>query len=158
MAGGAGTAGVVAGTAGASIAAIGAAIPGQASKKGKIVAQSLFAASAAANAIPVAGQFVSAGLAIAGLFTKLFAGKRKRKREEREAARKKQLATASNAIKAGAQADISGGIGQGSGRGPAGTTAPLQGPAVPAFSSYGGGPAPSIQPAQQVINSSLGFK
>ena len=44
-------------------------------------ASSLFTASSAANAIPVAGQFVSAGLAIAGLFTKIFAGKRKEKKE-----------------------------------------------------------------------------
>lgn len=147
-----------AGAAGGLIAGVGGMVPGSGGKGANIAAQSLFTASAAANAIPVAGQFVSAGLAIAGLFTKIFAGRRKKKKE---AARKKQQEDkqrASGAIKAGVQADSAGGLGQAQGPQSIAGTAPLQAPATPTFSTYGGGTAPSIQPAQQVLQSSLGFK
>lgn len=62
--------------------------PGQGAQ---VAAQTLFTAASAANAIPVAGQFVSAGLAIAGLFTKLFGGKRKAKRAAAREKRTREL-------------------------------------------------------------------
>ena len=47
----------------------------------------VFSAAAAANAVPVAGQIASAGLAVAGLLTKIFVGRRQAKKE---AAREKE--------------------------------------------------------------------
>lgn len=150
---GMGAGGAAAGAAGGAIAAIGGGIAPQ-TQKANIAAQSLFGASAAANAIPVAGQFVSAGLAIAGLFVKIFAGKKKKKREERRIAKEKEIARSSDAIKAGTQSGGSGGVGIGSGQSPQGATAPVSGPAVPSFSSWGGGSAP---PVQQALNNKTGI-
>lgn len=123
-------------------------------KGADIAAQSLFTAASAANAIPVAGQFVSAGLAIAGLFTKIFGGRRQAKKEAARKAREARVDTAKAATVG--QADAGGGMGQlGSGTI---TTAPVQAPQAPAFNSYGGGSAPTIQPVQQALNSSIGLK
>ena len=127
----------------------------QAEQRGQIASQSLFAASSAANAIPVAGQFVSAGLAIAGLFTKLFAGKRKKKKEAGQQEQQDRLDKAASATQV--QATGGGGPGLGNAQGPVGATAPIQPPSVPSFSSWGGGSAPSVQPTQQVLNNKLGF-
>lgn len=128
--------------------------PGQGAQ---VAAQSLFSASAAVNAIPVAGQFASVGLAIAGLFTKIFGGRRKKKREEERQGQQARKASASTAIKATASQAGSGGVGVG-GQQPVGATAPVSGPASPSFSSFGGGSAPSVQPTQQVLNNSIGIK
>ena len=124
-----------------------------------VAAQSLFSASAAANAIPVAGQFVSAGLAIAGLFVKIFAGRKKKKREEAKARQEKKMSEASTAVKAGTQSGGSGGVGTGDERSTAmaGQLAPVSGPAAQSFGSWGGGAAPSVQPTQQVINNKIGI-
>ena len=100
---------------------------------------------------------VSAGLAIAGMFVKIFAGKKQKKREEARKAQEKKLSKASDAIKAGTQSDASGGVGIGEGKGPVGVSAPVSGPAVPSFSSWGGGSSPSVQPVQAAINNKLGF-
>lgn len=62
--------------------------PGQGAQ---IAAQTLFSASAAANAIPVAGQFASAGLAIVGGLVKAFGGRRRAKREEAKRQREAKL-------------------------------------------------------------------
>jgi hypothetical protein len=150
------TGGDVAGAAAGGIAA-GAGFVEANSKKANIAAQSLFTAASAANAIPVAGQFVSAGLAIAGLFTKIFAGRKKKKREEARKAQEKKMSTATDAVKAGTQSGASGGIGTGSEGGAPGSVAPVSGPAAPSFSSWGGGSAPSVQPAQAALNNKLGF-
>jgi hypothetical protein len=128
------------------------------SKKGAVAAQSLFTAASAANAIPVAGQFVSAGLAIAGLFVKIFAGRKKKKREEAKRKREEKLSRASDAVKSATQSGGAGGVGTGQeGAGAVGTVAPVSGPAVPSFSSWGGGSAPAVQPAQAALNNKLGI-
>ena len=123
--------------------------PGQGAQ---IAAQSLFTAASAANAIPVAGQFVSAGLAIAGLFTKLFGGKRKAKRAAERRKLQERQAKASEAVTA-----QSGAVGAGSSA-QQGTvqnvTAPPTVSSAPAFNSWGGGSAP---PVQQAINSYTGM-
>jgi hypothetical protein len=125
-------------------------------KKADIASQSIFAAASAANAIPVAGQFVSAGLAIAGMFVKIFAGRKAKRKKEAAAREKKKMSAASTAVKAGAQSGGGGGVGIGEGKGPVGATAPVGGPASPTFSSWGGGAAPSVQPTQQALNNRLG--
>ena len=127
--------------------------PGQGAQ---VAAQSLFTASAAVNAIPVAGQFASAGLALAGVFTKIFGGRR-RKRKEQERAEKQRKTDAAKAA-ASTQAQSAAAQGVGLSGGPVGTTAPVSGPDVPSFSSYGGGQAPSVQPTQQALVNSIGFK
>jgi hypothetical protein len=126
-------------------------------QKANVAAQSLFTAASAANAIPVAGQFVSAGLAIAGLFVKIFAGRKKKRREAREKAQREKMSKATTAIKAGTQSQGGGGVGIGEGKGPVGSTAPVSGPALPSFSSWGGGSAPSVQPVQQALNNKTGM-
>jgi len=125
-------------------------------KGAEIAAQTLFTASAAANAIPVAGVFVSAGLAIAGLLTKLFGGKRQKKRaEEREA--RQRVVDQNKAYFQPGQSSTSGGIGVSSGQ-QIGSTAPVAQASTPVFNSYGGGSAPTVQPVQQVVNSYTGMK
>jgi hypothetical protein len=148
--------GSAAGAAGGIAAGIGGMFEAN-TPKANIAAQSLFTAASAANAIPVAGQFVSAGLAIAGMFVKIFAGKKKKKQEERAAKEKKSMSQASTAVKAGTQSGGSGGVGIGEGQGPVGTTAPVSGPAAPSFSSWGGGSAPAVQPVQQALNNKIGI-
>jgi hypothetical protein len=127
------------------------------SKGGEIAAQTLFMASSAANAIPVAGQFVSAGLAIAGLFVKIFAGKKAKKAKEAKAKREKALSTATDAVQATRKAGVGAGVGLGSGSAPVGSTAPVSGPDAPSFSTWGGGSAPSVQPVQQALNNKVGI-
>jgi len=144
------------GIASGGIAAIAGMVPSKGGKGAQIAAQSLFTAASAANAIPVAGQFVSAGLAIAGLFTKIFGGQRKEKRRKRREARAERLAKASEASPM--QSGGAGGVGLAQSGQSQIATAPVAPPIQPAFSSYGGGAAPSVQPTQQAINSSLGFK
>ncbi|MHC4933176.1 MAG: hypothetical protein ACYTGV_13400 [Planctomycetota bacterium] len=122
----------------------------------QVAAQTLFQASAAANAIPVAGQFVSAGLAIAGLFTKIFGGRRRRKRREAQERRNK-AAQESKAKQQGFMKPAAGGAAVG-GRvntGQAMGLAPVQAPQAASFSSWGGGTAPSVQPTQQALNNSI---
>jgi hypothetical protein len=152
------TGGNAAGAIGGGIAGIAGGIQAN-TKAANVAAQSIFTASSAANAIPVAGQFVSAGLAIAGLFVKIFAGRKKKRREEREAAQRKKTAQASDAVKAGTQSGGSAGVGtgqEGAGAAVAGSVAPVSGPAAPSFSSWGGGSAPSVQPVQQALNNKIG--
>jgi hypothetical protein len=146
-----------AGAAGGVVSGIADFMPQGGGKGAAIATQSLFTAASAANAIPVAGQFVSAGLAIAGLFVKMFAGKKKKKREEAARKQATKMSAASTAVKAGSQSGAAGGVGTGSGQGPVGATAPVSGPAAPSFSSWGGGSAPSVQPVQAAINNKLGF-
>ncbi|MDH3954189.1 MAG: hypothetical protein OEV03_08230 [Gammaproteobacteria bacterium] len=126
--------------------------PGQGAQ---VAAQSLFTAASAANAIPVAGQFVSAGLAIAGLFTKIFGGRRRKKKAER-AEKERQRQDANKQNFAGGQSSAAGGVGIGSGQ-QVGSTAPVHQASTPAFNSYGGGNAPTVQPVQQVVNSYTGM-
>lgn len=121
----------------------------------QIAAQSLFTAASAANAVPVAGTFVSAGLALAGLFAKIFGGRRRKKREEAAQKRKEQLASAASLSTAQQRAPSGPGIAPPA---PIGTSAPVVPSATPSFSSFGGGQAPSVQPAQQALNNTLGLK
>ena len=130
-------------------------------------AGSIFATAAAANAIPVAGQFVSAGLAIAGMFIKIFAGRRQKKRAEEAARRAAEAAKRkAKAQKDHDRARAAKGTGvQGSGEVGAQqaqqslqTTAPVTAPQQTSFTSWGGGSAPSVQPTQQVLNNQLGMK
>lgn len=129
--------------------------PGQGAQ---VAAQSLFTASAAANAIPVAGQFVSAGLAIAGLFAKIFGGRRRKKRAEAERKRRELAEKRKQAFreKQGPQsAGGGGGPGQANASGPIQGTAPVTAPLTSSFSSFGGGQAPTVQPTQQVLNNTV---
>jgi len=151
------TGGNAAGAVGGGIAAIGGMVEAN-TQKANTAATSLFTAASAANAIPVAGQFVSAGLAIAGLFVKIFAGKKKKRQEEARKKREEKLSRSSDAIKSATQSGGAGGVGTGQeGAGAVGTVAQVSGPAVPSFSSWGGGSAPSVQPAQAAINNKLGL-
>lgn len=123
-------------------------------KGGQIAAQSLFSASAAVNAIPVAGQFASAALAIAGMLTKIFAGKRKAKKRKGQEAESRKQAKAQEAVQPTFEGVSGTGLPQTADSQI--TTAPAVTPETPAFSSYGGGPAPSVQ--QQTISKAIGFK
>jgi hypothetical protein len=126
--------------------------------KSEVAAQSLFTAASAANAIPVAGQFVSAGLAIAGMFVKIFGGRKAKKRAEAKRKKELKLGAAKSAISSGVQqTGASKGMGQGQANAPIGSTAPVDQPQNPSFSSWGGGSAPSVQPVQQALNNKLGL-
>lgn len=123
-----------------------------AERKSKAAAQGIFAASAAVNAIPIAGQFASAGLAIAGLFVKLFGGRRQRKREEAalRAQEKRHTveqrggnAPSAPAVQGGQQAQTS-----------IVPTTNFQGPPTPSFQG-GGGQEPTISPTQQALNNRM---
>jgi hypothetical protein len=139
---------------------------GDKARKGAIAAEviggagSVFAAAAAANAIPVAGQFVSAGLAIAGLLTKIFVGRKQKKKEEAKKKKDTQESTAADKLNA------SGG-GEGGGVGLAKTSesqissAPVAPAIQPKFSTYGNAPgqqAPAVQPTQQALNNQMGIQ
>lgn len=156
--------GTASGAAGAGIASglastVAQAVPNNSiGRGGQIAAQSLFTAAAAANVVPVFGQFASAGLAIAGLLTKIFAGKKKKKQERAATAKRVKTEAASRAVQQGAQSDTRGSIGQSSGQGPQQIAAPVGMPGVPGFSGYGGNQSPSVQPTQQVLHSSIGMK
>ena len=108
-------------------------------------AMSIFTAAAAANAIPVGGQIAAAGLAIAGLLTKIFVGRKMRKKEREKKAQESRDQKAQAAAKTQVQATRSAGIGL-AGDAPVGTTAPVKPPETPSFSTYGGGNAPTVQP------------
>lgn len=149
--------GVGAGAAAGGITAIAGMLPSQGGKGANIAAQSLFTASAAANAIPVAGQFASAGLAIAGLLVKVFGGKRKAKKRRKAAEIRGRQDKASAAAASSMQSSGAGGMGLAQGAQSQISTAPVAPAVQPAFSSYGGGTAPSVQPTQQAINGSIGI-
>jgi hypothetical protein len=121
----------------------------------QIASQSLFQASAVANAIPVAGQFAAAGLAIAGLFTKIFGGRRRAKKEAGERQEQQRQDKAKQSF--GAAPAVGGQVaGQGQVQQTAQqVTAPVEAGQTPAFSSYGGGSAP---PVQQALNNYTGLK
>ena len=124
----------------------------------QIAAQSLFTAASAANAIPVAGQFVSAGLAIAGLFTKIFGGRRRRKKAEEARRREQERLTEHNARKGAMHQGPSSGATVGSGAQPGQTiskTIQSSAPDSASFNTWGGGQAPSVH--QQVLNNKLGL-
>jgi hypothetical protein len=138
------------------------AVSAKKTKNGAIAAEvmggvgSVFAAAASANAIPVAGQFISAGLAIAGLLTKIFVG---RKHKKKAAAKKKINDRQDKAAAAtSAQSTQGGGMGLSQRGGSQMATAPVAPQIQPRFSSFGGGSAPSIQPTQQALNASLGIR
>lgn len=122
--------------------------------KAQKAAQGLFTASAAANAIPVFGQFASAGLAIAGLFTKIFGGRKAKKKAAERKAQEKKLEQAKGAVNP--QANSSSGPGLAPSEPQAGT-AVVNRAETPSFSSWGGGDSPSVQPTQQAINNRLGM-
>lgn len=112
-------------------------------------ATGIAAAAGAANAVPIAGQIASAALGVAALFIKIFAGRRKRRRERARMRRRESLAQASMNIKAGMAFDQKGGVGLGSQGGPVGTTAPVWSPSSPAFSGWEGGSQEPVQPSNQ---------
>lgn len=130
-------------------------------KGGEIAAQTLFTAASAANAIPVAGQFASMGLAIAGLFTKLFAGKRKEKRGR--AARQQETRSNQSAeiLKgAGRAAGAAATSGTSTGRipdSPVGATAPVAPTPQPSYSGWDARKQPTLEPTQQAVKSSIGI-
>jgi hypothetical protein len=80
-----------------------------------IAAQTLGTAAAAANAVPVFGQFASIGLGIASAFTKLFGnieGPRKKKRKRAREARQRMVGAQRRLAGMGAAAGVAGGAGQ----------------------------------------------
>lgn len=124
----------------------------------EVASKTLFTAASAANAIPVAGQFVSAGLAIAGLFTKIFGGRRRRKRAAEQAARDEASMNAKGKMQGFSNATsatntVGGSVNSGQA---AGAHAPITQPQAASFNSWGGGSAPSVQ--QSAINSAIGMK
>lgn len=131
-------------------------------KGGEIAAQTLFTAASAANAIPVAGQFASMGLALAGMFTKMFAGKRKEKRGRAAKQEKKRTGQSQDILQgagraAGAAAGGSGTIG---GRVPdqaIGNTAPVAPVPQPSYSGWDARKQPSLEPTEQAVKSSIGM-
>ena len=124
----------------------------------EVAAKTLFTAASAVNAIPVFGQFASAGLAIAGLFTKIFGGRKRRKREAEKrkrdelsmAAKSKQQGFSKGAGAGGAQ--VGGGVNMGQGLG---ANAPVTAPQSASFNYNGGGATSTVQPTQQVISNSV---
>lgn len=119
------------------------------------VASSIFTAAAASNAIPIAGQFAAAGLALAGLLTKIFVGRKQKKKKEAAEAEEKRMDQMKTSFTA--QGGGGGGIGLSGGQSQQ-STAPVARPQAPSFSSWGGGSAPSMQPSQQALNNSIGLK
>ncbi len=117
-------------------------------------AAGIFTAAAAANAIPVAGQFISAGLALAGMFIKIFAGRKAKKKAEKRAKesshRDKIEGTVSDNVP---KAPSAGGVPQQSIL--PGATVQAQAPSTPMFQG-GGGTEPSTV-TQQALNNRLGF-
>lgn len=110
----------------------------------------IMAAAGAANAVPVAGQAAAAALALAGILTKVFVGKRQAKRQQaQEAAMRRQEAnkrdvkpqpTQNLAVQGGAQTDQQ-----------IQTTAPVQAPQAPTLQYNDGGQQPTIQPPPQEL-------
>lgn len=85
------------------------------SRGGDIASSTLLTASAAANAVPVWGQFASAGLAIAGGLAKIFGnidGPRKKKKRRAQQARTKMQSRNQGLAQRGAQAGTQGAGGQ----------------------------------------------
>jgi len=132
-----------------------------AARRGDAASKGLFAAATAVNAIPIAGQFAAAGLAIAGLFTKLFAGKRQAKKEKKRQAERDRLAKlgslqAEKGAAVGAPA-IVGGAGAQGGQPISATMAPSA-PDATSFQTWGGGNEPTVvSPAQQAVNNKIGL-
>lgn len=120
------------------------------------IASSIFAASAGLNAVPIAGQFASAGLALAGLLTKIFVGRRQKKKAKRREKEEARIDTASDAIQGSAQSDSAGGIGLPSNQ-PVGKTAPVNPPTTTSYASWGGGTAPTTQPTQKALSGAMGI-
>ena len=118
-------------------------------------ATSIFTAAAASNAIPIAGQFVAVGLALAGLFTKIFTAKKAKKKEMAAAKRKEALGDVASKVNPQANRSSGPGLAPDS---PVGTTAPVTPPQTPSYSTWGGGVSPSIQPTQAALNNSIGIK
>jgi len=80
-----------------------------------IAAQTLGTAAAAANAVPVFGQFASIGLGIASAFTKMFGdidGPRKKKKRRAQEARNRMIAHQRRLGAMGAAAGMAGAGGQ----------------------------------------------
>jgi len=110
----------------------------------------IMAAAGAANAVPIAGQVASAALAVAGILTKVFVGKRQaREQRNREAQMRRTEAnrqdvkpqpTQNLAVQGGAQADQQ-----------IQTTAPVQAPQAPTLQYNDGGQQPTIQPPPQEL-------
>jgi hypothetical protein len=127
----------------------------QATARSEAAAQTLFTAASAATAIPVAGVFVGAGLAIAGLFTKIFGGRKKRKREEaaRKAAEKRANMLSNYEKSTITQGDerTTGGAGVEKSILPGGARVPS--PPTPTFKGGGG-----TEPTVAAVHNAIGLK
>jgi hypothetical protein len=106
----------------------------------------VFAAAAAANAVPVAGQIASAAIALGGLLAKIFVGRKQKKREAARRKREAQKATARARVqpKAVTQLATLGGAQPQQSIQPARTAAVPQVNA-PSTSFGGVGPQPTVQ-------------
>lgn len=142
------------GMASGMISSVAGMVPGTESKKAQIAAKTLFTAASAANAIPVAGQFVSAGLAIAGLFVKMFGGKKKAAAAKKKKEAKARLSEQVQGMKRnpGAEGAVTGGA---MAQKPIGTTAPVDPAQQASFTGWNGAKEPGVH--QQALNSSIGL-
>lgn len=125
-----------------------------AEEKSQRAAKGLFTAASAANAVPVFGQFASAGLAIAGLFVKMFGGKKQAKKAKKKAAQEGREADALAKQKMAP----GGNPGAAQAQQPVGTTAPVAPPHQSSFTAWGGGSQPNVNqdPTQQALNNKMG--
>lgn len=121
----------------------------------------IFAAAAGLNAVPVAGQIVGAALALAGILTKIFMGKRQKKK--REAAEKRQTERDRQSTEFTQQREVGANSGlqaQAEGESLVGKTAPVTQPDAPSYGNWGVDRIAAVQttsPAQQAVNNSIGI-
>ena len=104
------------------------------------------AAAGAANAVPIAGQVAAAGLAVAALFTKIFAGRRRARGEEARRKEQRRQDAFSTAARQQGQFGQGNTLGAAPSQSQQGLT-PLPQPTHPSFSAWDNRPAP--QPMQQ---------
>lgn len=110
----------------------------------------IFAAAGAANAVPIAGQVAAGVLALGGVLTKIFMGKkqaRERRRLEAETRRKdanirdvRPQPTENLAVQGGVPTDQRLQV-----------TAPVQPPQAPVLQYNDGGQQPTMQPPQELV-------
>jgi hypothetical protein len=115
------------------------------------VVTGIFAAAGAANAVPVAGQVAAAALALAGILTKVFVGRKQAREQRRKEAETRRVEsnrqdvspqpTQSLNVQGGVQAQQS--IQQ---------TAPVQEPFTPTLQYNDGGQQPTIQQPQRLFD------
>jgi hypothetical protein len=120
----------------------------------------IFAAAAGLNAVPVAGQIVGAALALAGLLTKIFIGRKQKKKREAQERRDKEDSRQQRSFDEGRQVGgDKGNVATQGGNELIGKTAPVNEPNAPSYGNWGVDrlATPQDNPSQAALNSSLGL-